>query len=127
MRIVTIVARVLLGLIFFVFGLNGFLQFIPVPPGMPANVLAFTSLLMSTHYIYLTAGVQVLCGALLLINRYVPLALVALAAMIVNILTFHLTMMPQTLVPMPLLVVILWFLVAWPLRANFTGMLAAKT
>jgi|SRR5580698_6696039 putative oxidoreductase len=127
MRIVTIVARVLLGLIFFVFGLNGFLQFIPVPPGMPPNVVAFTSLLMSTHYIYLTAGVQVLCGALLLIDRYVPLALVALAAMIVNILTFHITMMPQTLVPMPLLVVILWFLVAWPLRANFAGILAAKT
>jgi putative oxidoreductase len=110
-----------------VFGLNGFLQFIPVPPGMPANVVTFTGLLMSTHYIYLTAGVQVLCGALLLINRYVPLALVALAAMIVNILTFHITMMPQTLVPMPLLVLILWFLVAWPLRANFAGMLAAKT
>jgi putative oxidoreductase len=126
-RIVTIVARVLLGLIFFVFGLNGFLQFIPAPPGMPANVVAFMTVLMSTHYIYLTAGVQVLCGALLLINRYVPLALVALAAMIVNILTFHITMMQKTLVPMPLLVVILWFLVAWPLRANFAAMLAAKT
>jgi len=58
MRIVTLVARILLGLIFFVFGLNGFLQFVPVPPGLPANVVAFTSLLMSTHYIYLTAGVQ---------------------------------------------------------------------
>jgi putative oxidoreductase len=127
MRIVALVARILLGLIFFVFGLNGFLQFVPVPPGLPANAVAFTSLLMSTHYIYLTAGVQVLCGALLLIGRYVPLALVALAAMIVNIITFHITMMPQTLVPMPLLVVILWFLVAWPLRANSAGILAAKT
>jgi putative oxidoreductase len=127
MKIVVIVARVLLGLIFFVFGLNGFLQFIPAPPGMPANVVTFTTVLMSTHYIYLTAGTQVVAGALLLINRYVPLALVALAAMIVNILTLHITMMPQTLVPMPLLVTILWFVVAWPLRANFAGILAQKT
>jgi uncharacterized membrane protein YphA (DoxX/SURF4 family) len=127
MKIVALVARVLLGLIFFVFGLNGFLQFIPVPPGLPQPVMAFTQVLMSTHYIYLTAGTQVLCGALLLINRYVPLALVILAAVIVNILTVHITMFPQTLFPMPILVVILWFLVAWPLRASFAGMLAAKT
>jgi putative oxidoreductase len=125
-KIASIVARYLLGLIFFVFGLNGFLQFIPVPPGLPQNVMTFTSLLMSTHYIYLTAGTQVVCGALLLIGRYVPLALVILAAVIVNILTVHITMFPQTLFPMPILVVILWFLVAWPLRANFAGMLAAK-
>ncbi|HEY1428661.1 MAG TPA: DoxX family membrane protein [Candidatus Tumulicola sp.] len=126
MKIASIVARYLLGLIFFVFGLNGFLQFIPVPPGLPQPIVTFTQLLMSTHYIYLTAGCQVLAGALLLINRYVPFALVMLAAIIVNILTVHITMFPQTLVPMPILVVILWFLVAWPLRANFAGILAAK-
>jgi putative oxidoreductase len=125
-KIVALIARILLGLIFFVFGLNGFLQFIPVPPGLPQNVVTFTTLLMSTHYIYLTAGVQVIAGALLLVGRYVPLALVMLAAMIVNILTFHITMFPQTLFPMPVVVLILWFLVAWPIRANFAGILAAK-
>jgi uncharacterized membrane protein YphA (DoxX/SURF4 family) len=126
MKIVGLIARILLGLIFFVFGLNGFLQFIPVPPGLPQNVVTFTTLLMSTHYIFLTAGVQVIAGALLLINRYVPLALVMLAAMIVNILTFHITMFPQTLFPMPIVVLVLWFLVAWSIRANFAGILAAK-
>ncbi|HEY3675572.1 MAG TPA: DoxX family membrane protein [Candidatus Tumulicola sp.] len=126
MKIVALIARILLGLIFFVFGLNGFLQFIPVPPGLPPNVATFTGLMMSTHYIYLTAGVQVISGALLLIGRYVPLAIVMLAAMIVNILTFHITMFPQTLFPMPILVLVLWFLVAWPIRANFAGILAPK-
>jgi uncharacterized membrane protein YphA (DoxX/SURF4 family) len=126
MKIVALIARILLGLIFFVFGLNGFLQFIPVPPGLPPNVMTFTSLLMSTHYIYLTAGVQVIAGALLLINRYVPLAIVTLAAMIANILTLHITMFPQTLFPMPIVVLVLWFIVAWSVRPSFAGILAAK-
>ena len=82
--------------------------------------------MMNSHYVYLTAGVQALGGALLLADQYVPLALVMLAAVIVNILTFHITMWPQMLIPFPILVTILWFIVAWPLREHFAPLFARK-
>jgi putative oxidoreductase len=126
MRIVVLVARILLGLTFTVFGLNGFLLFIPPPPHIPGNAGAFSGAMMASHYVYLTAGAQVLGGVLLLSNQYVPLALVMLAAVIVNILAFHITMWPQSLVPFPVLVTILWFVVAWPLRAHFAPLFARK-
>lgn len=70
--------------------------------------------------------VQVLAGVLLLLDQYVPLALIVLAAVLVNILTFHVTMMPQALFPMPIVAVILWFLTAWPLRRHFALLFARK-
>lgn len=126
MRIVVLVSRLLLGLMFAVFGLNGFLLFMPPPPHIPGNAGAFSAAMMSSHYVYLTSGVQFLSGVLLLINQYVPLALVMLGAVIVNILTFHITMWPQSLVPFPILVTVLWFIVAWPLRAHFALLFARK-
>ncbi len=126
MRIVVLVSRLLLGLGFAVFGLNGFLQFIPAPPHIPGNAGAFSTAMMSSHYVYLTTGVQLISGVLLLLNRYVPLALVLLAAVIVNILTFHITMWPQSLVPFPILVTVLWFIVAWPIRAHFAPLFVQK-
>jgi len=126
MQIVVLVSRLLLGLIFAVFGLNGFLQFIPAPPHIPGNAGAFSTAMMSSHYVYLTTGVQLISGVLLLLNRYVPLALVLLAAVIVNILTFHITMWPQSLVPFPILVTVLWFIVAWPIRAHFAPLFVQK-
>ncbi len=86
----TLVARILLGLIFFVFGLNGFLNFIPVPPNMPEKVMAFMNGLMASGYFFpLLKGTEVVCGLLLLLNAFVPLALVVLAPIIVNILMVH--------------------------------------
>jgi putative oxidoreductase len=126
MRIVALVARIVLGLMFTVFGLNGFLLFLPPPAHIPGNAGAFSGAMMASHYVYLTAGAQVLGGVLLLANQYVPLALVILAAVIVNILAFHITMWPQSLVPFPVLVTILWFIVAWPLRAHFAPLFARK-
>jgi putative oxidoreductase len=125
-RIVTLVAQVLLGLTFTVLGLNGFLQFIPAPPTFPEDARTFTGVLMKTHYVYLTSGVQVLAGVLLLVNQYVPLALVVLAAVLANILVFHITMLPQGL-PLPLIVTVLWFIVAWSIRGTFAPLFLRKT
>jgi hypothetical protein len=122
MRIVSTVARILLGLAFFVFGLNGFLHFIPGQPP-PGPAMTFMLTLAATHYYVVIFLVQVLGGALLLVNRFVPLALVVLAAVIVNILNFHATMMPAGL-PGALVLVVCWLLVAIPLRAYFAPLLA---
>lgn len=93
-NIATLVARVLLGLIFFVFGLNGFLRFLPSPqPSPPA--LAFVSALAATGYMFpLIKGIEVIAGALLLANRAVPFALILLAPIVVNIAAFHLVLEP---------------------------------
>jgi putative oxidoreductase len=123
MKIVVVVARLLLGLLFAVFGLNGFLQFIPAPPSIPGDAGVFFGVLMRTHYVYLTAGVQLIAGVLLLANQYVPLALVMLAAMLANIWTFHITMMPQGL-PIPIVATVLWFIVAWSMRERFAALFA---
>jgi putative oxidoreductase len=123
MTIVVLIARILLGLIFFVFGLNGFLFFMPAPP-LSGDIGNMMSAMFHSHYLYLTAGAQVVAGALLLINRYVRFALVVLAAILANILTLHITMYPAGL-PMAIVVTILWFIVAWPQRAAFKELFAA--
>jgi putative oxidoreductase len=111
MRIASVVARYLLGLIFLVFGLNGFFHFIPMPP--PTGVAGqFFGAIFASHYWTVIFGLQVLGGVLLLVNRYVPLALVILGPIIVNILFFHFLMAPAGL-PLALLVAILWTVVAF--------------
>jgi hypothetical protein len=91
MKIVARIVQVLLGLVFFVFGLNGFFNFLHgALPGGPAG--DFLGIMIHSHYVWLVAGTQVLAGFLLLINRFVPLALVFSGALIANILMFHLTM-----------------------------------
>jgi putative oxidoreductase len=127
-KMVWTVSRVLLGLLFAVMGLNGFLLFMPPPPAsaMPANVVAFNGAMFASHYMYMTSGAQLLAGVLLLANRYVPFALVVLAGILVNILTFHVTMWPQTIFPLPIIALILWFLTAWPLRPYFAPLFTAR-
>jgi putative oxidoreductase len=109
MKIAALIARILLGLIFVFFGLNGFLQFLagPLPPG-PAG--QFIGALMQSHYVLFVSAVQVISGVLLLVNRYVPLALVLSAAEIANILAFHIFMAPSQIF-MALVVAILWIIV----------------
>ncbi len=85
----------------------------------------FQDAFFATHWVKFVDVVELIVGLLLLTNRYVPLALVTLAAIIANILFFHIAMQPQTL-PIPLVVVVLWFLVAWQHRASFAPLLAAK-
>src|SRR5260221_12638113 len=90
MKIVTLIARLLLGLICVVFGLNGFLNFLsmgPMPTGLAGQ---FMGALFVSHYYWVIAALQVVGGVLLLVNRFVPLALVLLGPVIVNILCYHL-------------------------------------
>jgi uncharacterized membrane protein YphA (DoxX/SURF4 family) len=90
-------ARLLLGLVFFVFGLNGFLQFLPQPP-LPAPAGAFMGALAATGYMFpLIKGTEVAAGLLLLGGRFVPLALVLLAPVIVNIPLFHVVLAPANM------------------------------
>jgi putative oxidoreductase len=119
-------ARILLGLMFVVFGFNGFVPFIPTPPSIPQHAMMFFGAMVQSHFSYFVFGVQLICGILLLVNRFVPLAIVALAAVIANILAFHITMWPASLVPMPLVVTILWFAVAWRVRDHLKPLLSAR-
>ena len=124
MKIVVLIARILLGLTFFVAGLNGFLNFIPSPP-IPGQAGIFAGVLISSHYVFFVSGVQVLTGALLLINQFVPLALILLAPVIANILVFHLTMQPSGIGP-GLFCTILWIFLASRLRSYFEPLLVRK-
>ena len=114
MRTVCAIARYLAGAIFLVFGLNGFLHFIPLPP--PNGVAGqFMGALYVSHYLPLIFGLQVIGGVFLLVNRFVPLALAILAPVIVNILCFHALMAPSGL-PLAVVVAVLWALIfveAW--------------
>ena len=124
MKIVVLIARILLGLTFFVFGLNGFFNFMPAPP-IPGQAGIFIGVLISSHYVLFVSGVQVLTGALLLINQFVPLALILLAPVIANILVFHLTMQPSGIWP-GVLAAVLWIVVASRLRAYFEPLLVQR-
>ena len=122
MKVATIVARVLLGLVFVVFGSNIFLHFIPMPP-LPGTLAGdFSKALMQSHYIYVVGLLQVIGGLLLLIGRYVQLGLTLLGPVIVNILLFHIFLEPSGL-PMAIIVAVLALFLLWRYRTNFAGLL----
>ena len=107
MRKLNIAAQALLGLIFFVFGLNGFLNFIPTPDDLPEKVAAFMGAMVATGYFLpVLKAVETLSGLLLLIRKFPALALVLLAPIVVQILLFHVFMEPSGL-PIAILVVVL--------------------
>src|SRR6478735_11405333 len=120
------VARVVLGFAFFVFGLNGFLHFLPQPPmsGPPAD---FAGALFATGYMFpLIKGTEVAASLLLLSNRYVPLALALLAPVLVNIVAFHAFLAPAGLV-LPLVLLGLELYLARSYKDAFAPMLHART
>jgi hypothetical protein len=122
------VARFALGALFLIFGLNGFLNFIPAPAeGIPAGAMAFGAALMKTGYMFpLIKGTEVLVGALLLANRYVALALVLIAPVIVNIVAFHAFLAPAGL-GMALFVLGLELYLAWSQRAAYAPLWFARS
>jgi putative oxidoreductase len=124
MRITSVVAQYLTGVIFLVMGLNGFLNFIPLPP--PGGIAGqFLGVLYVSHYLWVIFAFQVIAGVLLLVNRYVPLAVAVLAPVIVNILTFHALMAPSGL-PLALFVAVLWTVIFIDVRPAFTGLFQSR-
>ena len=128
-RFLPLVARGLLGLMFFIFGLNGFLNFIPPPPPdqLPKALVEFSTAMMNTGYLFqLVKGTEVAMGLLLLLNRFVPLALVILAPVIVNIVLVHALLAPDGLV-IAVVILALELYLAWSYRSAFRPLLAART
>ena len=124
MKIAALVARLLLGFMFTVFGLNGFLHFIPQPP--PSGLAAqFFGALYVSHYLSAIFLTQLVGGVLLLINRFVPLALALLAPVLVNIALFHLCLSPHDFGP-AVLGVVLWVVLFIRERSAFAPLLAAR-
>jgi putative oxidoreductase len=110
MKIAALIARILLGLVFLVFGLNGFLNFLPLP-ALAGLAGQFIDVLAASHLMMFVFGLEILGGLLLLLNRFVPLALVLLGPVIVNIFLFH-ALLDRGELPLAVLVVVLWAIVA---------------
>ncbi len=125
MRIAAVIARYLAGAIFLVMGLNGFLNFIHFPP--PTGTAAqFMGALYVSHYLWVIFAFQLVAGVLLLVNRYVPLAVAVLAPVLVNILVFHITMAPAGL-PLAVFVALLWAVIFIEVRPAFSGLFQSRS
>ena len=124
MKIAVLIARILLGLTFLVFGLNGFLNFLhaPMPTGPAGQYMAVMGGTLYMQFVFL---VQIVGGVLLLSGQFIPLALVLLGPVIVNILLFHITLLPTGLPP-GLLAAVLWFIIFFGVRKAFRGIFAQK-
>lgn len=113
-------SRIILGLIFFVFGLNGFFRFLPLEPP-PQEAVAFPA----RYFFPLVKVVETACGALFLVNRYVPLATIVITPVVVNIFFFHL-FLDMTNMPMAVVLVVLNLILGLAYRESFAGLLAAN-
>jgi putative oxidoreductase len=124
MKIASLVARLLLGLIFTVFGLNGFLHFIkgPMPTGVAGQ---FVAAIFASGYWVVIFAVQVICGVLFLVNRFVPLAVVLIGPVIVNILAVH-GLMGAPGLPMAVGVAVLWAIVAIRNKQHLAGIFVQR-
>lgn len=124
MKKIAHIARILLGALFLTFGLNGFFHFIPMPP--PSGLAGqFLGALFVSHYLVAVFLLQVVAGALLLVNRFVPAALVLLGPILVNILLFHALMAPEGL-PLAVVALALWLTVFVEARSVFFPVFVAK-
>lgn len=125
MKITVLISRILLGLIFVFFGSNAFLHFLPMPTLPPTPAGQFLTAIFASHYVFVIGGLQVIGGVLLLVNRYVPLALTLLGPVIVNIFFYHL-LMDRMGLPLALIVVILCFILFYRYRQNFSGLFVQR-
>ena len=116
MRIASLIARYLMALIFVAFGSNHLFNFLPQPSPPPGIAGQFFHILMSTGYLYVVAVCEVVPGILLIINRFVPMALLVLAPVIVNIFLTGI-FIASAAIPAGIVLAILWVLTAWQVRA----------
>lgn len=124
MKTTVLVARLLLGLLFLTFGLNGFFHFIPMPP--PSGLAGqYLGSLFVSHYLVAVFLLEVIGGALLVVGRFVALGLVLLGPVLVNILLFHSLMAPEGL-PLALVALVLWLTVFFGARRAFSGVFVAR-
>jgi putative oxidoreductase len=124
MKTFVLISRILLGLIFLVFGLNGFLHFIPA--AMPSGIAGqYVGALFVSHYLTVVFALELAAGVLLLANRYVRAALTILAPILVNIVLFHACMAPTGFAPAAIAVA-LWSVLFYQDRAAFSGLLTAR-
>ncbi len=124
MSVVSLIARILLGLMFTLAGISPL--FLGTPPPMPGLAGVVNSAFWQSHWIYAISLAQLVAGVLLLTNRYVTVALVILGGFLYNSLAFHALVMPATL-PVPLVVVALWVLASLPYRAHFATLFTAAS
>jgi len=124
MKVMVLIARILMGLVFVIFGFDKLVPFIPaqLPPG---DAGALAGLMMAHKWMMFYGVVETVSGLLLLVGRFVPFALTLLAGMIVNIVLFGITMAPQGL-PVGLVVGVLELFLVYAYRASFAGIFAAK-
>lgn len=125
MKVVAVIARILLGIMFTVFGLNGFLHFLPNQPmsGLP---LQYFTVLVQSQMVGAIFAIQLITGLLFLSGLFVPLALVINGAVIANILLFHIYLAPAGIGP-GLLAFVLWLITFWSVRSHFAGIFVMRT
>jgi uncharacterized membrane protein YphA (DoxX/SURF4 family) len=119
MKYAIIIARVLLGIVFVVFGSNAFLHFIPMPP-MQGQAGAFIGALINSGYVYVVAILQLIGGLLLLVGRFIPLGVTLLGPVIVNIMLYHIFLDPSGL-PLAGVISILTLFLLWAHRDHFAA------
>jgi putative oxidoreductase len=124
-KIASIFCRYFLGTLFTVFGANGFLHFLKVPPPTSIYAMQFFIVVSASHFMVVPFLTQLIGGILLLADLYAPFALVMLAAVLVNIWDFHITMDRPGIGP-AVIATLLWIGAALPYRANFRGLFAQK-
>lgn len=119
------IARALMGVAFLFFGILGLFHLMKAPDNLPEDIKTVNGALMKAGYLNVVFGTMTLVGILLLINRFVPLALALIAPILAGILTFHLTMQPAGIGPGAFLTLLELYLV-WAYRDAFRAMLKAR-
>lgn len=113
MRWIVPIARILLGIIFVVFGLNGFFNFIPVPELHP-----FMQMMVDSGFLYVVKALEVVGGLMLLINIRIPAALVILGPIVINILMYHAFLDPRNW-PISIVNLVLYIIILVAYRSAF--------